>query len=72
MKNRLAFPVSAVDSITGNSYLEQGMTLREYIAIEAMKSCISNVSSITVKANRISICDYSIKMADEMLKEFEK
>ena len=53
MKNKPAFPVGIADTPDTNGWLNEGMSLREYASIQAMKGLLANPEfyTLSTKAN---------------------
>ena len=67
MKDILAFPVQDAYSMS----TEQGMTLRDYFAAQAMQGMLSACTGWSeADQERLAKCSY--KMADEMMKARNK
>ena len=65
-KNLYAFPVVFTDKAKNITFVDKGMTLRDYFAAKAMQGLLSNGQSGKYAQNR------AFKIADAMLEEREK
>lgn len=82
MKNKPAFPceVSVNPEGTGflvkqtgnNSFLDPGMTLRDYFAAKAMQSFLSEYGTKCDDSNLLDVAKSSYRQADAMLKAREE
>lgn len=71
-KNQPAFATSSPSCDRQDSYLQEGLTKREYFAALAMQGFLANN---LVELNKPSVdcaVDLSIKAADELLKQLEE
>jgi hypothetical protein len=73
-KQAPAFPldIKMVDRMKTLNYSPEGLTKREYIAIEAMKGILSNDTVRNPGMFREKIVNNALSFADEMLKQLEE
>jgi hypothetical protein len=73
-KQAPAFPldIDMVDRMSSLNYSPEGLTKREYIAIEAMKAMLSNDTVRNPGMHRENIVNNALSFADEMLKQLEE
>lgn len=67
MENGKQGAFACVDS--QKQYLQEGLTKREYFAAMAMQGVVNRLAQSDIERKRLA--EWSVKMADEILKELE-